>query len=90
LHGFGGSIQPKPVGNEAADVQLAGEYQPGDFRLDGEISGITPQQVFFVHTDGGEVQLGEGAAFGMGEEEDLAGAADGGEGLLEGGVGGDG
>ena len=41
--------------------------------MEGEIGGVAAEQVFFVHADGGEVGFGHRAAFGVGEEEDLAG-----------------
>jgi len=37
LDGSGGFSQREPMGNEAADIQLAGEDEPGHFVLQREI-----------------------------------------------------
>ena len=55
IYGWGGFGQVKAVGDQAAHVQLAAEYEPGDFALEGEIGGITAQKVLFIDADAGEV-----------------------------------
>ena len=76
INRFRSFIQGKMVGNQATDVQLPGEYQPCHFALEGEIRRIAAKQVFFVDAHGGEVDLGQSTALGVGEQEDLAGATD--------------
>jgi hypothetical protein len=51
--GLGGLLQGKAVGDEAANVQLPGKNQPGNFALEGEIRRITAEQVFFIDADPG-------------------------------------
>jgi hypothetical protein len=45
------------MGDERAHVELTAEDEPGNFALEGEISGITADEIFFVHANGGEIQL---------------------------------
>jgi len=58
----------------------------GHFFLEGEIGGVAAKEVFFIHTNGGEVGGGGRAAPGMGKEEDLAAAAQKRLGLEKGGI----
>jgi len=75
------------MGDEGADVEFAAEDEAGDFVLEGDVGGVAAEEVFFVHADGGEIHGGGFAATGMGEEEDFAGAAHEGNGLMESGLG---
>lgn len=90
LDRFGGALQRELVGDEAADIQLAGENQARDFVLQQEIGGVAADYIFFVDANRREIESGFDASAGMGEEEDLAAAAHEGLRFADNIVGGDG
>lgn len=51
LDGFCGFFQGKTMGDQAADVELAGEDEAGDFLLQGEIGGVAAEEVLFINAD---------------------------------------
>ena len=65
--------------DKRAHIELTGEDEARDFALDGKISRVAADEVFFIQANGGEVQwkviTGFGGAFCVREEEDLAAAA---------------
>ena len=56
LHGVGGLVERKAVGDERAHIQPARKDEAADLLLDGEIGGVAADEVFFVEADGGEVK----------------------------------
>jgi hypothetical protein len=64
------------MGDEAAHIELSGEDEAGDFFLQKDVGGVAADKIFFVHADRGEVQSGLLTTSGVGEEENLAAAAE--------------
>ena len=84
--GVGSFFEGELVGDELADIELAGEYEFGDVLLQGVVGGIAAEHVLLVHADAGEVGGCLGPASCVGKEHDLARAADELASLLDGGV----
>jgi len=74
------------VGDELADIELAGKYEFGDVLLQGVVGGIAAEHVLLVHADAGEVGGRLDAASRVGKEHDPARATDELAGLLDGGI----
>jgi len=54
--GGGGFCQREAVGDEPADVEPAGEDEPCDFGLQGEVGGVAADEVLLVHADGRQIE----------------------------------
>jgi hypothetical protein len=75
LDGGGGFSQREPMGNEATDIQLARENEPGHFVLQREIGRVAAEQILFVHANRRRINFHDRPAFGVGEEHELSAAA---------------
>src|SRR5689334_9370261 len=74
--GGGGLVQRKLVRDEAADIQFSRENQFGNVLLEQHVGGVAANQIFFVHANGGEIQLGRLTAARVGEQQNLTAAAE--------------
>ena len=45
------------MSDQLAHIKVPPKNQPGHFRLQDEIGGIAAEQVFFMHADGGQIQM---------------------------------
>ena len=90
VYGGSGLVQRKLMGNEATDVEFARKDQSRHFSLQVKIRGVAAYQIFFINTDRCQVHGGFCAALGMREHKHLTATTDGGKGIANDGVGGDG
>src|SRR5262245_59967536 len=72
---FSGLFQGQFVRYKAAHIQLAGEYQTGDFVLQKEVRRVASNQILFINTNSGQIEGSGLAPTGMREEQHLTTAA---------------